>query len=75
MIDFSPRRKSPPRFPAVDKAIKARGTVTQFTKSSGLSAMTYYKMQSGETTPTLGTIFAVMRYTGLSFDEAFGEER
>lgn len=69
------QRKTPPRFPRVDEAIKANGTVAKFVRESGLHEMTYYAMQAGRTQPTLGTIYAVMNYTGLSFDEAFGEER
>lgn len=72
MNDFFAVRKSPPRFPSVDRAIKAKGSVAQFFRSSGVHMTTYYAMQSGRTTPTLGTIYAVMDYTGLSFDEAFG---
>lgn len=68
-------RKTPPRFPAVEDAVKARGNVRAFCDATEYSESTYYAMQSGRTTPTLGLIYAVMRYTGLSFDEAFGEER
>lgn len=67
-------RKTPPRFPKVDAAIKAKGSVHEFVRRSGIHIQTYYKMQSGATVPTLGTIYAVLRYTGLGFDEAFGEE-
>ena len=72
MPRYVPPRKTPPRFPEVDAAIKAKGTVAQFVRDSGLHEMTYYAMQAGRTTPTLGTIYAVLKYTGLSFDEAFG---
>lgn len=65
-------RKTPPRFPKVDEVIKAKGSIKQFIRESGLHEMTYYAMQSGRTQPTLGTIYAVLKYTGLSFDEAFG---
>ena len=67
-------RKTPPRFPAVDQAIKERGTVKQFLESTGVKMVTYYAMQSGRTTPTLGLIYKVLDYTGLSFDAAFREE-
>ena len=65
-------RKTAPRFPVIDAAIKERGSVRKFTRSAQISEQSYYKMQSGETTPTLGTIFAVLQYTGLDFDTAFG---
>ena len=71
MATYKAFRKTPPRFPAVDAAIKAKGSVSQFIRESGLHQMTYYAMQSGRSQPTLGTIYAVMSYTGLSFDEAF----
>ena len=67
------QRKTPPRFPAVDGAIKARGCVMDFIRYSGIHQMTYYAMQAGRTTPTLGLIYKVLDYTGLSFDQAFGE--
>lgn len=66
-------RKTPPRFPAVDKVIKQKGSGMDFIRASGLHLMTYYAMQSGRTTPTLGTIYAVLNYTNMSFEEAFGE--
>ena len=66
-------RKTPPRFQAVDDAIKSRGTVADFIRMTGLHEMTYYAMQSGRTTPTLGTIYAVLNYTGMTFEQAFGE--
>ena len=66
-------RKTPPRFPQVDKAVKARGGVKVFCVCTDYTQSAYYKMQSGATQPTLGLIYAVMRFTGLSFDEAFGK--
>ena len=64
-------RKSQPRFQAVDDAIKSKGSVMDFVRYSGIHQMTYYAMQSGRTMPTLGLIYSVLSYTGLSFDEAF----
>lgn len=64
-------RKTPPKFPVVDEEIKRRGNVRQFADASGFCQSSYYKMQSGETSPTLGMIYAVLDYTGLSFDAAF----
>lgn len=46
-----------------------------FVRFSGIHQMTYYAMQSGRTTPTLGLIYNVLLYTGLSFDEAFVEAK
>lgn len=66
-------RKIPPRFPAVDQAIKERGTVSKFLRTADVKMPTYYGMQSGRTTPTLGLIYKVLDYTGLDFDTAFRE--
>lgn len=68
------QRKNPPRFPAIDEAIKAKGSVMDFIRVSEIHQMTYYAMQAGRTTPTLGLIYKVLDYTGLSFDQAFGKE-
>lgn len=68
-------RKYPPRFPAVDDEIKRRGGVKAFCAAADYTEGAYYKMQSGHTQPTLGLIFAVMQFTGLGFEEAFGEEQ
>ena len=67
------QRKTPPRFPAVDEAIKERGSVMDFIRYSEIHQMTYYAMQAGRTTPTLGLIYSILSYTGLTFDQAFGE--
>lgn len=68
-------RKAPPKFPEIDAAIKRRGSVRQFVKEVGIHEQTYYAIQSGRATPTLGTIFAILRYTGLDFDTAFAENK
>jgi hypothetical protein len=65
-------RKSPPRFPAVDAAIKKKGTVQHFLREADVKQPTYYAMQSGLSAPTLGLIYKVLDYTGLDFDQAFG---
>lgn len=65
------QRKTPPRFPRVDQEIKARGSVMDFVREAEIHQMTYYAMQAGRTTPTLGLIYKVLNYTGLSFEEAF----
>lgn len=65
-------RKTPPRFPSVDEAVKAKGSVMDFVRYAEIHQMTYYAMQAGRTTPTLGLIYKVLDYTGLSFDQAFG---
>lgn len=67
------RRNSPPRYAAVDDAIKAKGSVTEFVRVSGVNQQTYYAMQAGRTTPTLGLIYKILGYTGLTFEEAFME--
>lgn len=45
-----------------------------FIREAEIHQMTYYAMQAGRTTPTLGLIYKVLDYTGLSFDQAFGKE-
>ena len=68
-------RKTPPRFPVVDQAIKELGTVKEFLEFTGIKTPTYYKMQAGKTTPTLGLIYKILDYTGLTFEDAFMEDR
>ena len=65
-------RQIKPWFPAVDAAIKQKGTVKQFIEQTGVNVQTYYAMQARRTTPTLGLIYKILRYTGLTFEEAFG---
>lgn len=69
------QRAAPPRFPAVDDAIKAKGSVMDFVRISGVNQQTYYAMQAGRSSPTLGLICKVLRYTGLDFNTAFREGR
>ena len=64
-------RQAPFRFQLVDDAIRQKGSVSQFVKETGISSSAYYQMQEGKTIPTLGTIFAVLKYTGLTFEAAF----
>lgn len=71
MIHAATTRKTPPKFPVVDAAIKEKGNVMDFIRFSGFHQNTYYKMQDGTTQPTLGLIYKVLQYTGLTFDEAF----
>lgn len=71
MTDCGRPRKAPPRFPEVEEAIKAKGTVKQFAIKAGLHEQTYYAMQAGNAQPTLNTIIRVLEYTGLDFDTAF----
>lgn len=68
-------RKAPPRFPAIDEAIKQRGTIKKFIRTAGIHEQTYYAIQSGKTAPTLGTVFAILRYTELDFETAFAENK
>ena len=66
-------RKTPPKYPRIDEVIKGMGSVAQFCRDSGVYLMTYYAMQSGRTVPTLDTIYKILRFTGLTFEEAFGQ--
>jgi hypothetical protein len=66
-------RKTPPKYPRIDEVIKEMGSVAQFCRDSGVYIMTYYAMQAGRTTPTLGLIYKVLDYTGMTFEEAFGQ--
>lgn len=68
-------RKAPPVFPAIDEEIKRRGSVRRFVAEAGIHEQTYYAMQSGKTQPTLNTIYQILRYTGLTFDDAFGDNK
>ena len=65
-------RKNPPKYPRIDEVIKEMGTVAQFCRESGVYVMTYYALQAGRTVPTLETIYKILHYTGLSFEEAVG---
>ena len=67
------KRKNPPKYPRIDEVIKEKGTVAQFCRESGTYIMTYYALQAGRSVPTLETVYKILRYTGLSFEEAFGE--
>jgi DNA-binding XRE family transcriptional regulator len=66
------QRKTPPRYPVVDEAIKERGSVAAFVREADVNQQTYYAMQSGRTMPTLSLVYKVLDYTGLTFDQAFG---
>lgn len=65
-------RKTPPKYPRIDEVIKEMGTVAQFCRESGVYVMTYYALQAGRSVPTLETVYKILHYTGLSFEEAFG---
>lgn len=73
--EFGVRRKTPAKYPSVDSAIKAKGSVMDFIRISGVNQQTYYAMQAGRTIPTLGLILKVLDYTGMDFDTAFREGR
>lgn len=64
-------RKKPWRYPAVDKAVKARGGVTELVRKSGICLTTYYYMQNGRCDPQKFTIDAILDFTGLTYEEAF----
>lgn len=61
-------------YPRIDEEIKARGTVAQFLRTADINIQTYYAMQKGRTTPSLGIVYKILRYTGMTFEEAFGSE-
>ena len=65
------KRKYPPRFPAVDRAIQEMGGVREFCEDRFFSCVTYYAMQSGKHEPALPVIMEILDYTGLTFEEAF----
>jgi len=62
------------RFPLIDKAIRARGSVKDFTDWAGLHQQTYYRLQSIKSNPTKFVIDKVLDYTGLTYEEAFREK-
>ena len=67
------QRKNPPKYPRIDEVIKGKGTVAQFCRESGVYNMTYYALQAGRSVPTIETVYKILRYTGLTFEEAFGK--
>ena len=64
-------RKTPPAYPAIDEAIKAKGGVKKFCEERYFSTTAYYQMQSGRTMPLLDTIMELLDFTGLTFEQAF----
>lgn len=58
-------------YPALDEAIKAKGSVRAFVKWAGLGIVTYYHMQDGTSQPTKYVIDRLLEYTGLTYEEAF----
>ena len=64
-------RKSEPMYPAVDEAIKAKGSVMQFVRWASIGMVTYYHMQDGSSQPTKFVIDRILDYTGLTYEEAF----
>lgn len=64
-------RKHPPKYPAIDRAILARGGVIKFCEARFYSRSTYYLLQQGRLAPSLPLILDLLDYTGLSFEEAF----
>lgn len=64
-------RPTPRRYPRLDAAIKAKGSLKAFCKEMQISEPCYYKIQSGENLPNYYTILKCLEYTGLTFEEAF----
>ena len=64
-------RKTPPAYPAIDEAIKAKGGVMKYCEERYISTTAYYQMQNGKTMPLLDTIMELLDYTGLTFEQAF----
>ena len=64
----------PRRFPVLDEAVKAMGSIARFARDAGIGEQTYYKIQDGTNDPTLFTIRRCLEYTGLTFEEAFQEK-
>ena len=64
-------RKNPPRFPAIEQAIKDKGGVLKFCEERWIPRVSYYALQSGRHEPMLPFVMEILDYTGLTFEEAF----
>ena len=67
-------RKTPLHYPVVDAAVKAHGGIRQFSRTTGVAIPTYYSFQQGKCDPQKFTIDAILRFTGLTYEEAFREK-
>lgn len=67
-------RKRPLRYPVVDEAVKAHGGIRQFSLTTGVAIPTYYCFQQGRCDPQKFTIDAILRFTGLTYEEAFKQK-
>lgn len=61
------------RFPQIDEAIQRIGSIERFFEKSGICRSTYYNLQHGISEPNRRTIDAICKYTGLTYEEAFGQ--
>lgn len=69
------KRRRMPRYPLIDMMVHHKGTLTEFTDRTGISYATYKGIQSGKHEPTKPGIDAILRYTGLTYEQAFEEGR
>lgn len=68
------KRKEPPRFPNLHAAMLEKG-VNRCVDETGLCASSYHQLQSGRCDPRKSTIDILLDYTGLTYEEAFGDEQ
>lgn len=68
------KRKTPPRFPNLHAAMLEKG-INRCAELTGVNASTYQSLQSGRSDPRKETIDALLVYTGLTYEEAFGDEQ
>ena len=68
-------QKTPPRYPVLDRAVLERGGVLQMYRRIGVHPNTYYYAQRGEHEPTKAVIDLLLEYTGMTYEEAFANEK
>ena len=68
-------QKKPRRYPKLDAAIKAKGSARAFCRWAKISEQCYLQIQSGLHLPNYFTIIKCLEYTGLTFEEAFQEQK
>lgn len=66
-------RKYKVLYPAMERAIRQRGTIEKFLEAMELSENAYYKVITGQVMPRKTTIDQILAYTGLTYEEAFHE--
>lgn len=62
-----------PIYPRLDMRIHHIGTVKKFQAETGITQSAYHKLQTGVSDPKKSTIDTILRYTGLTYEQAFGE--